>query len=38
MSAAGESVHVVAVDPEQGPETIVLDLVNPAITLRWLGR
>jgi hypothetical protein len=26
------------VNPQQGPETVVLDLVNPAVTLGWFCR
>jgi hypothetical protein len=32
MPATGEGTNVAPVDPQQSPEAIVLDLMNPAIT------
>jgi len=37
MTAAGESADVATVDPEKGPEAVMLDLMNPAVTLGRLG-
>jgi hypothetical protein len=37
MTAAGESADVATVDPQQRAEAVVLDLVNPALTLGRLG-
>jgi hypothetical protein len=38
MAATGEGVDISSVDPEQGAEAIVLDLVNPTVALRRFGR
>ena len=35
MPIAGKHAHIIVVDQDLGAVPIVLDLVNPVLTLRW---
>jgi hypothetical protein len=37
MAASAEGADVTSVNPHEGPEAVVLDLVNPSVALRRLG-